>query len=105
MFNYLSCKIFIKHIYKSPDRIVAVTVIDKIRRYANVHYVVPSEAYARIFKESLHYCDPFVKKHQLHKENQQQVVFQDMDNLINILGQSIIDKTMFIEFFEANKIS
>ncbi|XP_010256222.1 PREDICTED: uncharacterized protein LOC104596665 [Nelumbo nucifera] len=58
----------------------------------------------RIFEFHLQYKNPPVERLQCHLENQQTIVFSDMDSIYYVLARPSAKRTVLIAWFEANEL-
>ncbi|XP_077237222.1 uncharacterized protein LOC143878892 [Tasmannia lanceolata] len=107
-----------KYLHKGPDR--ATVVIEpesstsmqsnvnshqnneKIKQYLDCRYISAPEACWRILEFDLHAQQPFVERLQFHLPNEQYVIFNDKDNLYDIMSRPGIRTSMFIKWMQAN---
>ncbi|XP_010274376.1 PREDICTED: uncharacterized protein LOC104609704 [Nelumbo nucifera] len=89
-------------IYNQQDNVQS-EVIDKIQQYLDCRYISSFEACWRIYEFPLQQRNPLVERLQYHLENQQ-VVFDDRDNIANIVSRVTEQRTMLTAWFETNAI-
>jgi len=82
-----------------------VVEVDEIKKYLNYHYVSTSEAVWCIFKFDMHEWFPTVERLQYHLPNQQMVLFNDDDDVQEVVARSSISRTMLMEWFKINQES
>ncbi|XP_019168949.1 PREDICTED: uncharacterized protein LOC109164859 [Ipomoea nil] len=110
-----SIKYLFKYVNKGHDRVTAEfyrtntdddgpKVINEISMYYDCRYISPCEACWRLFGFDIQLRTPSVERLSFHLPNQQSVVFADDDPVDNILSRPTILQSMFLEWFEANKI-
>jgi hypothetical protein len=111
-----SIKYLFKYINKGYDRITAAITRpsqnksskneerDEIKEYIDCRYVSPSEACWRIFSFPIHARKPAVERLFYHLEGQNSVYYQDYERIDEVLLKLSVTESMFIAWFEANKI-
>ncbi|KAM3699395.1 hypothetical protein ACJW31_05G022100 [Castanea mollissima] len=113
-----SIKYLFKYITKGPDRATLIleenlhidsstgmqhmTDADEVKTYLNCRYVFAIEACWRIFEFPIHHREPAVQRLNFHIEDEQPVVFEDTDDLNNVVNKPDIEKTKFTEWMKAN---
>ena len=70
--------------------------------YLDARYVSASESIWRIFHYRLHNHTPNVQRLAVHLPNQQSIMFQDGDNLQNIVNQTNNRMTTLTAWFQEN---
>jgi hypothetical protein len=78
---------------------------DEIKEYLGCRYVSASEAMWRIFKFDMHEWFPAIEHLQYHLPNQQMVLFDDDDDVQEVVARSTISRTMLTEWFKTNQES
>ncbi|XP_027122006.1 uncharacterized protein [Coffea arabica] len=103
-------KYLYKYIFKGHDlvnfHIIAQNTsddVDEIREFQQGRWVSPPEALWRIYGFRLNEMTPDVYTLQVHLPDQQYVSFDRNADLLNLLSQIDLSKTMLTEFFEMNK--
>ncbi|XP_027120568.1 uncharacterized protein [Coffea arabica] len=103
-------KYLYKYIFKGHDlvnfHIIAQNTsddVDEIREFQQGRWVSPPEALWRIYGFRLNEMTPAVYTLQVHLPDQQYVSFDRNVDLLNLLSQIDLSKTMLTEFFEMNK--
>ncbi len=109
--NYL-----FKYVYKGHDRATVeisrqsnnategnVVEADEIKKYLDCCYVFASEVGWCIFKFDMHERFPVVECLQYHLPNQQMVLFNDDDDVQEVVARSAISRTMLTEWFKTNQ--
>jgi hypothetical protein len=76
--------------------------VDEIKKYLDYRYVSTSEAVWCIFKFDMHERFPTIEHLQYHLPNQQMVLFDDDDDMQEMVTRSTISRTMLIEWFKIN---
>ncbi|XP_059451100.1 uncharacterized protein LOC132181888 [Corylus avellana] len=115
-----SIKYLLKYINKGPDRATLILEenlhvdgstgmqhaidIDEIKAYLACRYVSAIEACWRIFQIEIHYREPTVERLNFHLENEQLVMFDDLDYLVIVLNQPNIRRTKFTEWMKTNAL-
>jgi hypothetical protein len=82
-----------------------VVEVDEIKKYLDCHHVSTSEAAWCIFKFDMHERFPIVEHLQYHLPNQQMVLFDDDDDVQEVVTRLAISRTMLIEWFKTNQES
>jgi hypothetical protein len=113
--NIRVVKYLFKYVYKGHDRATIeiscqsdnategnVVEADEIKKYFDYHYVSGSEATWHIFKFDMHERFPPVERLQYHLPNQQMVLFDDDDNVQEMVARPTISKMMLMEWFKTN---
>ncbi|KAG6672053.1 hypothetical protein I3842_16G038000 [Carya illinoinensis] len=72
------------------------------RMALNCIYVSTMEACWRIFRFNIHYREPVVERLSFHLENEQSIIFEDSDDLDNVLNRPNILQTKFTEWMKSN---
>ncbi|XP_057723392.1 uncharacterized protein LOC130939297 [Arachis stenosperma] len=109
-----SIKYLFKYVNKGNDRVTAsfyrtanedsgITECDEVSLYYDCRYISPCEAAWRIFGFNIHYRDPSVVRLGMHLEDEQNVIFQDHENLGDVAAKATVKESMFLGWFEANK--
>ena len=110
-----SIKYLFKYINKGHDRVTAALYqspneennnqsIDEIKMYYDCRYISPCEATWRIFAYDIHSRYPAVERLHFHLHGQQFVCYEDNANLDEVMKKASINQSMFLAWFEANKI-
>jgi len=77
----------------------------KLKKYLDCRYVSASEATWSIFKFDMHERFPTIERLQYHLPNQQMVLFDDDDDVHEVVTRSAISKMMLTEWFKTNRES
>ncbi|XP_010451598.1 PREDICTED: uncharacterized protein LOC104733743 [Camelina sativa] len=77
--------------------------IDEISEYLDCRYVSACEAIWRIFAFHIHYHKPAVIRLHIHLQDQQRLLFDQLQRLENILSREDVEKTMLTEWMATNK--
>ncbi|XP_035845829.1 uncharacterized protein LOC110943525 [Helianthus annuus] len=113
-----SIKYLFKYINKEPDRVTASifqanstknnteqnVAVDEIKAYLDCRYISACEAAWRIFMYDIHYRYPVVEVLPFHCEDGQSIVYNDHDNLCDIVTDPTMKMTMFTEWMNCNKV-
>ncbi|XP_021995675.1 uncharacterized protein LOC110892839 [Helianthus annuus] len=113
-----SIKYLFKYINKGPDRVTASVfqtnstknnteqnvAVDEIKAYLDCRYISACEAAWRIFMYDIHYRYPAVEVLPFHCEDGQSIVYNDHDNLCDIVTDPTVKLTMFTEWMNCNKV-
>ncbi|KAL0453518.1 UNVERIFIED_CONTAM: hypothetical protein Slati_1329900 [Sesamum latifolium] len=81
-----------------------VNEVDEIKRYLDARYVSASEVSWRIFEFDIQYRSPGVERLSFHLPDEQNVIFGNDDQLDDVLNKEGIEKTMFTEWMQMNKV-
>jgi hypothetical protein len=116
--NIRAIKYLFKYVYKRHDRATIdisrqndnategnVVEVDEIKKYLDCCYVSALEAVWRIFKFDMHERFLTVDRLQYHLPNQQMVLFDDDDDVQEVVTQLAISRTMLTEWFRTNQES
>lgn len=110
-------KYLFKYINKGPDRVTATVYQvngekndqqvkqneDEIKAYFDCRYISACEAAWRIFSYDIHYRFPAVLVLPFHLEDEQSIVFDENDNLCDVVDSPTVARSMFNEWMECNK--
>lgn len=110
-----SIKYLFKYINKGTDRVTATFYkttkdkdadqdVDEVKMYYDCRYISPCEAAWRIFGYDIQYRKPAVERLSFHLPNEQNVIFTDSDPIDEVLSKPTVNESMFLSWFEANKI-
>ena len=97
-------KYLFKYVYKGHDRATVEIINDEINLYLDARYISASEASWRIFHYHLHNEKPDVIQLCVHLPGQHRVLFQDDEQLKDIIERSTIEKSTLTAWFHANTI-
>ncbi len=113
--NIRAVKYLFKYVYKGHDHATIeisrqsdnategnVVETNEIKKYFDCRYVFASEAVWRIFKFDMHEQFPIVEHLQYHLLNQQMVLFDDDDDVQEVVTRLAISRTMLTEWFKTN---
>ncbi|XP_022023953.1 uncharacterized protein LOC110924229 [Helianthus annuus] len=78
--------------------------VDEIKAYLECRYISACEAAWRIFTYDIHYRYPAVEVLPFHCEDGQSIVYNDHDNLCDIVTDPTVKMTMFTEWMNRNKV-
>ncbi|XP_071738697.1 uncharacterized protein [Rutidosis leptorrhynchoides] len=109
-------KYLFKYINKGPDRITAGIVttnsdengevdgrnVDEIKEYYDCRYISACEAAWRIFGNEIHYRTVAVERLPFHLPGEQSVIFDDDDDLHDIIENPSVAHSMFTSWMERN---
>jgi hypothetical protein len=109
-----SIKYLFKYVNKGSDCVTATfyssgngnnsdVCRDEIKMYYDCRYLSACEAAWRIFSFDVHYREPSVERLSFHLEDEQTVVYEDHEELQDVLNKPSIHKTKFLAWFDANK--
>ncbi|KAK9665879.1 hypothetical protein RND81_14G142400 [Saponaria officinalis] len=109
-----SIKYLFKYINKGFDRVTVQStqrrrngqnpeIIDEIQKYYDCRYISPCEAVWRIFGFEFHYRTPPVQRLNFHLPGEQNVVYEDDDQLDVVVHRQSTKQTMFLAWLECNK--
>ncbi|XP_035838895.1 uncharacterized protein LOC110906904 [Helianthus annuus] len=113
-----SIKYLFKYINKGPDRVTAFVfqanstkndteqnvAVDEIKAYLDCRYISACEAAWRIFMYDLHYRSPAIEVLPFHCEDGQSIVYNDHDNLCDIVTDPTLKMIMFTKWMNCNKV-
>ncbi|XP_022007740.1 uncharacterized protein LOC110907007 [Helianthus annuus] len=113
-----SIKYLFKYIDKGSDRVTASVfqsnctnndteqnvAVDEIKAYLDCRYISACEASWRIFMYDIHYRSPAVEVLPFHCEDGQSIVYNNHDNLCDIVTDLTVKMTMFTEWMNCNKV-
>jgi hypothetical protein len=99
-------KYVFKYVYKGHDR-AAVTLEEQneIKLYLDARYVSAPEACWRLFSFKMHKEYPASQRLQVHLENEQQVYFDETDNLDQVLDNATMQETTLTAWFKINQVN
>jgi ATP-dependent DNA helicase PIF1 len=108
----MAIKYLFKYIYKGHDRVSVVMRdvsnadddVDEIKQYRDVRWVTPPEALWRIYGFDLSQISPPVMQMQLHLPNMHMVAFHEWQMVERVINHPGVDRSMLIEYFEANRL-
>ncbi len=78
---------------------------NEIKQYFDYHFVFTSKVAWCIFKFDMHERFLVVERLQYHLPNQQMVLFDDDDDVQEVVTRSAISRTMLTEWFKTNQES
>ncbi|KAL3024818.1 hypothetical protein AAZX31_04G146800 [Glycine max] len=111
-----SIKYLFKYINKGYDRVTVVVVYDangalenpitqndEIKEYVDYRYISPCEATWRIFGFPIHARKPVVERLHFHLPGQHSVLYEDDDDIDDILSKPSISDSKFLAWMNSNK--
>ncbi len=114
--NIRAVKYLFKYIYKRHDRVTFeishqsdnategnVVEADEIKKYLNCRYISTSKATWHIFKFDMHERFPAIDRLQYHLPNQQMVLFDNDDDVQEMVARSTISRIMLTKWFKTNQ--
>jgi len=105
-----SIKYLFKYVNKGHDRVTASfynpsnECYDEIKMYYDCRYLSACEAVWRIFSFDINYREPSVERLSFHLEGEEPVVYEDNEDLEEVIKKPNIRDTKFVAWMEANKI-
>jgi hypothetical protein len=107
--NIKSVKYVFKYAYKSHDMTTVhiepdgIEQINEINNFQDARWVSPPEAMWRIFGFSLSEIHPSVMMLAIHLPNQQQIRYNEKENLAEVTDKETSHRSMLLAFFEKNR--
>jgi hypothetical protein len=114
--NIRVVKYLFKYVYKGHDRATVeishqsdnaternVVEANEIKKYLDCRYVFASETAWCIFKFDMHERFPIVERLQYHLPNQQMVLFDDDNDVQEVVTRLAISRMMLTEWFKTNQ--
>ena len=104
-----SIKYLFKYVNKGHDRVTAsfyfsgVDCCDEIKMYYDCRYLFACEAAWRIFSFDINYRESSVKRLSFHLEGEEPIVYEDNEDLEEVLNKPHIRDTKFLAWMDANK--
>ncbi|KAL3651503.1 hypothetical protein CASFOL_004505 [Castilleja foliolosa] len=109
-----SIKYLFKYVNKGHDRVTAEFVqtanlgepgkpIDEVSMYYDCRYISSCEASWRLFKFEVQYKHPPVQRLSFHLENEQNIVYEEDEDIDAVLAKPSTKTTMFMAWMELNK--
>jgi len=104
-----SIKYLFKYVNKGHDRVTATfyqggdACHDEIKMYYDCRYLSACEAVWRIFSFDINYREPSVERLNFHLEGEEPVVFEDHEDIADVIKKPHIRDTKFIAWFEVNQ--
>ncbi|KAH1061066.1 hypothetical protein GYH30_004524 [Glycine max] len=113
-----SIKYLFKYINKGYDRVTVVLIHDdndpthngsthndEIKEYLDCRYICPCESTWRIFGFPIHGRKPVVERLHFHLPGQHSVVYEDHDDIDDVLSKQSISDSKFISWMNTNQNS
>jgi hypothetical protein len=103
-----SIKYLFKYVHKGHDRVTATfyqsgnECYDEIKMYYDCRYLSACEAAWRIFSFDINYREPSVERLNFHLEGEEPIVFEDHEDIEDVIKKPHIHDTKFLAWFEAN---
>ncbi|XP_047949399.1 uncharacterized protein LOC125195266 [Salvia hispanica] len=108
-----SIKYLFKYINKGYDRVTtsffqsgaegAEPNLDEVSLYYDCRYISSCEAAWRILGFEIQYKDPSVERLSFHLPNEQHVIFEESEDLDDVLNRKTIHESKFLAWMQANK--
>uniref|UniRef100_A0A0R0EZF3 ATP-dependent DNA helicase n=1 Tax=Glycine max TaxID=3847 RepID=A0A0R0EZF3_SOYBN len=111
-----SIKYLFKYINKGYDRVTTVMVSDnnqtaqnaniqndELKEYQDCRYISPCEAAWRIFAFPIHGRKPVVERLYFHLPDQHNVLYEDHDDIDDVLSKPTISDSKFLAWMNTNK--
>ncbi|XP_021996392.1 uncharacterized protein LOC110893602 [Helianthus annuus] len=109
-----SIKYLFKYINKGHDRASICFVptnetnehekkVDEIKDYYSCRYISACEASWRIFSYDIHYRNPSVIRLPFHLPGQQHVIYEEIEEIEDVLDKPSVAVSMFLEWFRCNQ--
>ncbi|XP_016206591.2 uncharacterized protein LOC107646964 [Arachis ipaensis] len=106
-------KYLFKYINKGYDRVTAILdnaddsecsnkVIDETKNYLDCRYISPCEAVWRIFAYPIHSREPALQRLSFHLPSRNPILYEDGEDIDDILSKPGIDQSMFTAWMDAN---
>ena len=101
---FTAVKYLYKYVYKGYDRAIAEFCFDEIKKYLDTRFISSVEAFWRIKSNKLHDEYPNVIRLQFHPENQQNISFNEDDELEDIVHSTGVRReSQFTAWFKSNR--
>ncbi|KAL3623641.1 hypothetical protein CASFOL_032457 [Castilleja foliolosa] len=109
-----SIKYLFKYVNKGHDRVTAAFYqnkdsgeadkpIDEVSMYYDCRYISSCEAAWRLLEFELQYKYPPVTRLNFHLENEQNIIYEEDENIEDVLNKPTVQMSMFLEWMKANK--
>lgn len=110
-----SVKYIFKYINKNSDRIFIAIVpttnstisddtnIDEIKQYLDSRYIIPSEAWWRMFSYLIHGRKPTVERLFFYIEGENSMYYKDYAQIENVLLKLSVTESMFTSLLVTNR--
>ncbi|XP_072081152.1 uncharacterized protein [Arachis hypogaea] len=89
--------------YNSSTTDVENDECDEVSMYYDCRYISLCEAPWRIFGYRIHFRDPSMVRLGFHLPGEQPVIFQDHENLKDVVKKASVKESMFLGWFKTNK--
>ncbi|CAN1324022.1 hypothetical protein LINPERPRIM_LOCUS32950 [Linum perenne] len=102
-----SIKYLFKYINKPPDRANATIIqenLDEIKAFLDCRYLGTAEACWRIFKFDIHHHNPSVLRMSYHLPGEQYLLYQETEDIEDVLSENDTKKTMLMAWMDKNII-
>ncbi|AES63417.2 AT hook motif protein, putative [Medicago truncatula] len=105
-----SIKYLFKYVNKGHDRVTAnfygngcENSLDEIKMYYDCRYLSACEAAWRIFSFDINYREPSVERLNYHLENEHSVLYEENDDIEQVIERSHRKTTKFLAWMKANE--
>jgi len=105
-----SIKYLFKYVNKGHDRVTASfynvgnECYDEIKMYYDCRYLSACEVVWRIFSFDINYREAFVERLNFHLEGEEPIVFEDCEDIEDVIKKPHVRDTKFKAWMEANKV-
>ena len=77
--------------------------LDEIKMYYDCRYLSACEAAWRIYSFDIHFREPSVERLNYHLENEQSLIYEDNENIEDVIEKSKGKTTKFLAWMKANQ--
>ncbi|XP_021975067.1 uncharacterized protein LOC110870171 [Helianthus annuus] len=77
--------------------------VDEIKDYYSCRYISACEASWRIFSYDIHYRNPSVIRLPFHLPGQQHVIYEEFEEIEDVLDKPSVNASMFLQWFVCNE--